>query len=237
MPPPPCCADPRTDQPYPPHDPVPVVTQYASPELIGDIAYGGHDAADDPRWRESAAPTHNAYRRWCRHICGMACLRMILLHRDAGTAPNLFQLLSGARAFGAYTRDTDGIHGMFYDPFAAYAYETHDLDATVHREMRMDELLGLLAAGHMVMASVSKEIRRPHLTPPRRGGHLILATGLDDGHILFRNPSGHTPDTTAAALPTERFATFFAGRGISIDVSPTGRQRPAPHARTRQVTS
>ncbi|MFF2852275.1 peptidase [Streptomyces sp. NPDC058001] len=148
-----------------------------------------------------------------------------------------FQLLSGARAFGAYTCDADGIHGMFYDPFASYAHQTHDLDATVHRELGMDELLELLAAGCMVVASVSKKIRRPQLTPPRRGGRLILATGLDDGHIVFRDPSGHTPDTTAAALPAEHFATFFAGRGISIDVSPTGPRRPPPHAAIRRVTS
>ena len=41
---PPCCAEPLPSGPARPrHDPLPAVTQYASPDLIGAIAYNGHD--------------------------------------------------------------------------------------------------------------------------------------------------------------------------------------------------
>jgi hypothetical protein len=46
---PPCCADTLPADERPIHDPVPVVTRYASPDLIESIACDGHNPADDPR--------------------------------------------------------------------------------------------------------------------------------------------------------------------------------------------
>ncbi|AIJ17445.1 MULTISPECIES: hypothetical protein [Streptomyces] len=91
----------------------PTVTQYASPDLIAEFAYQGRDRAADPRWAESGAPVLDTYRTWCGHMCGIACLRMALLARN-GDAPTLFELLEGARKYGAYTEDADtgAIHGL-----------------------------------------------------------------------------------------------------------------------------
>ncbi|MEU1628200.1 C39 family peptidase [Streptomyces sp. NPDC020096] len=204
---------------------MPVVTQYVSPDLIGAIAYDGHDPAQDPNWQHSGAPSQQTYGRWCRHMCGMACLRMALLHRD-GQAPSLFQLLAGARTYGAYTEDDSGqIKGLIYAPFAAYATASHQIGATVHRELTMEGLTRALDVGHMVMASVSKDIRTPSRQPERRGGHLVLAIGHHSGHIHFRNPSGHTEQTRSPRLPVAVFAEFFGGRGISLDLTPA-RRRP-----------
>jgi hypothetical protein len=201
---------------------VPVVTQYATPDLIGAIVYGQHDPAQDPNWRQSGAPSQSSYGRWCRHMCGMACLRMAILHRN-GQSPSLFQLLADARTYDAYTKDDNGqIRGLIYAPFAQYVKEAHGIDAVVHRELTMDNLIRSLDAGHMVMASVSKEIRRPTRLPERRGGHLVLAIGHQDGHITVRNPSGHTEEARSPQLPVSVFATFFGGRGISLDLATAG---------------
>ncbi|MFD7881111.1 C39 family peptidase [Streptomyces bauhiniae] len=223
--PPPCCTDPSL--PSLVHEPVPVVTQYATADLISRIAYEGYEAGNDPRWQTSGAPSQRVYARWCGHICGIACLRMALLHRD-GHAPDLFTLLQGARHFGAYVREAGGteIRGMIYAPFAQYVRATHHLPATVHGTLEVEELVDLLDGGRMVMASVSKEIRRPEREPERRGGHLVLAVGHRHGQILFRNPSGHTPQSRSAALPVERFGVFFGGRGVSLQ--PSRRARPGP---------
>ncbi|MFE1197829.1 C39 family peptidase [Streptomyces olivaceoviridis] len=215
---------------------MPVVTQYASPDLIDRIAYHQHDPADDPAWTTTGAPSQRTYGRWCRHMCGMACLRMVLLHRD-GQAPNLFQLLAGARRYGAYVRQDDEIRGLIYRPFATYVHETHDLSADVHGEMALHHLVQELRAGRMVMASVSKEIRHPEHDPERRGGHLVLAIGLRDGEIVFRNPSGHTPEARSAALPTDRFGAFFGGRGIAIAPHRAGRRGAARTAAAHPVAS
>ncbi|MFD3945968.1 peptidase [Streptomyces sp. NPDC058579] len=200
---------------------MPVVTQYASPQLIAGIVYEGHDPGDDPRWAETGAATREEYGRWCRHMCGMACLQMALLHRD-GIAPNLFQLLAGAREAGAYVEQDDGdIKGLIYAPAVAWMRSVYGLGATVHPTLTVEELMGLLDSGWMVMSSVSKDIRRPDVEPSRRGGHLVLCRGrTPDGHIAFSNPSGHTPDTLAPTLPVSRFAAFFGGRGISLDLRP-----------------
>ncbi|WP_405537533.1 peptidase [Streptomyces sp. NBC_00075] len=202
------------------------ITQYASADLIGPIAYDGHDPARDPAWQTTGAPSQTIYGRWCRHLCGMACLHMVLLHRD-GHAPDLFELLAGARHFGAYVRETDGIKGLIYRPFAEYVEHTYRIPAAVHPELDLDGLAALLDDGHMVMASVSKEIRRPEHDPEQREGHLVLAIGRTEGQIAFRNPSGHTPQALAPVMPMDRFGDFFAGRGISLDVRRTVRHPPA----------
>ncbi|MEE2040156.1 C39 family peptidase [Nocardiopsis sp. CT-R113] len=198
------------------HEPVTPVTQYATPELINAIAYEGHDPGADPAWAVSGAVSREEYARWCRHACGMACLRMVLTHRD-GDAPPLLELLHGVRKAGGYVEQADGsVKGLIYAPFVEYVRDTHRLDAHVRTGMDTAALTQELDAGRMVIASVHKEIRRPERPAPGRGGHLVLVIGHHDGMVHFRNPSGHRPDTVTAHLPAERFAEFFAGRGIVV---------------------
>ena len=64
---------------------IPYRSQYASPELAGEIAAGRVTLEQDPRWREAGARDPQEYVRWARCGCGMACLQMILAARgDAG---------------------------------------------------------------------------------------------------------------------------------------------------------
>ncbi|GGT04445.1 hypothetical protein GCM10010156_72800 [Planobispora rosea] len=198
------------------HDGITLFTQYMSHERIGAIVYQGADPADDPQWRASGARTRAEYGRWCRHACGMACLQMVLDHRD-GHAPPLLELTRGCRAYGGYIETDDGqIKGLYYAPFAEFVRAEHGLHATVHPHLAAADLPGLLASGYLVMASVHKEIRRPERPAPGRGGHLVLLTGHEFGLLHLRNPSGHTPDARQASLPIDTFATFFGGRGIAL---------------------
>jgi hypothetical protein len=208
-----------------PEHTAPIITQYASPDLIEAIAYRGHDPRDDPRWAETGAADQDEYGTWCRHMCGIACLATYL-HHARGHAPALFDLLAGARKHGAYTVDPDGqIHGLIYQPFAEYVTAEHGITATVHPVLPVGGLLEALDHGHTAIVSVHKEIRRPDLPPPGTGGHLVLATGHHDGHVWFRNPSGHTPQARDGALPKATFAAFYAQRGIVL-----GHAAPERHA-------
>ncbi len=192
---------------------VPVLTQFASPELVGPIVYEGHDRAADPAWRESGAATLDDYARWCGHLCGVTCFRMFL----GPSAPSLFELRDGALKYGAYTEAGGVIRGMVYAPFAAYAREAHGVDATVHRHLSVEEIGALLDEGRQVVASVHFEIRRPWLAAPGRGGHLVLVTGrAADGRLHFHNPSGVDAGTRAAVMSVDEFEPFFAGRGVSL---------------------
>ncbi|GHE57211.1 transposase family protein [Streptomyces capitiformicae] len=185
----------------------------------------------------AGAPTQKIYARWCRHMCGITCLRMVLLHRD-GHAPSMFELLNGACRYGAYVKQDDGtIKGLIYAPFVEYVADTHRLPGEVHGELDLDGLVDLLGAGRMVMVSVSKEIRRPDIAPERRGGHLVLAIGRRDGQIILRNPSGHTPEALAPTMPLDRFGAFFGGRCLSLDPRSTVRRRTALTAASRPGAS
>ena len=198
------------------HDPVPVYTQYQSPDAIAAIAYRGADPADDPLWQRSGAASRAEYACWCRHACGMACLQMVLHHRD-GRTPPLLDLLYGCADHGGYVRQPDGsIRGLIYAPFAGYVRAEHGLDATVHPELSLAGLRAELDRGRLVMASVHPEIRRPDRPAPGRGGHLVLVIGHDAHGLHFRNPSGHTPAARSAVLPAGVFASFYAGRGVAL---------------------
>jgi hypothetical protein len=195
--------------------PVPAITQYASPALIAAIAYEGHPAAADPRWRESGAPDRETYAAWCSRWCGMACLRMALLARD-GTAPTLHELALGCARYGAYTEEPGRPRGLIYRPFAAYARDRHALRADVLTDLDPARLTAELDAGRLVIASVHPEIRRPWRDPPGTGGHLVLVTGHAQDLVTFHNPSGHTPEATVATLPLAVFDRFAAHRGIGL---------------------
>ncbi|MFD6277505.1 peptidase [Streptomyces sp. NPDC060209] len=193
---------------------VPVLTQFASPDLVGAIVEDGLDPAEDPRWADSGAVSPAEYARWSGHLCGMTCLRMAL----GPGAPSLFALRDHALKYDAYT-DADGvIKGLVYAPFARYVSEVHGLDAVVHRHLSPAGILDLLDEGRRVMASVHFGIRHPEQPAPGRGGHLVLLTSrtADGAGVHFHNPSGTTATTRAADLPSAVFERFFAGRGVSL---------------------
>ena len=195
-----------------------MLTQYASPHLIEGIAYGGADPVDDPRWPESGARSRSEYGFWAGRACGMACLQMVLHHRD-GVAPPLVTLARAALEHGAYVPRADGgLHGLVYDPFLACVRAEHGLDGEVHRELSLSGLCRQLEAGRMVMVSVHPEVRRPERPAPGLGGHLVLAIGCDADGVHLRNPSGHTEAARAAYLPWAGLEPFYAGRGVSLDL-------------------
>jgi hypothetical protein len=196
---------------------VPAVTQYASPDLIGPIAYEGHPRVEDPNWRVSGAPTLDDYAFWCSRWCGLTCLAMALTSRD-GHAPTLWELLTDALAYGVYQLSDDGTAGagLLYRPFTTYAAERHDLKSEVITDLTPTRLRAELHAERLVIASVHKEIRRPERPAPGRGGHLVLAVHHPGDTVAFRNPSGHTPAAVNAELAAEVFDTFAAHRGIAL---------------------
>jgi hypothetical protein len=202
--------------------PVPWITQYASPSLIAAITYEGHPLAEDPCWRDSGAPDRETYAAWCARWCGMACLRMALLARD-GAAPSLYELATGCAEYGGYTEEPGGPRGLIYRPFAEYVREKHRLRADVITELDTARLTAELDAGRLVIASVHPDIRRPHTgppktDPPRTGGHLVLVIGHSNGLVTFHNPSGHIPEAVVATLPMPVFDRFAAHRGIALHI-------------------
>jgi hypothetical protein len=196
-------------------NPVPWITQYASPSLVEAITYRGHPPAEDPRWRESGAPDLVTYAAWCTRWCGMACFRMALLARD-GVAPTLYELAIGCMEYGAYNDEPGSPRGLIYRPFAEYASDKHRLRADVITDLDPARLATELDEGKLIIASVHPEIRRPVTEPPGTGGHLVLVTGHADGLITFHNPSGHTQEAVVATLPMPVFDRFAAHRGIAL---------------------
>lgn len=195
---------------------VPYVCQWATPELAAALIADRATLADDANWALSGARDRAEYIEWANHVCGMACLKMVLTHRD-GDAPPLLELARRSLPYGAYVREGERIKGLIYAPFVDYVREQFALEAEVRVGVEVETLPQLLAQRRYFIASVHPGIRRPEQTPPQRGGHLVLVTAVEGNGVTFHNPSGDSPATRQqVTLPLSHFGRFFAGRGIAI---------------------
>src|SRR5947207_9056613 len=121
--------------------PVPWTTQYATPSLIEAIAYHGHPPAEDPNWPASGAPTQQDYGYWCPRWCGMACLHMALTARD-GTAPTLWDLLTGCLGHDGYIQHPDGrVTGLIYQPFTEFARDRYQVRSEIITDLTPARLI------------------------------------------------------------------------------------------------
>ncbi|KAB1498209.1 hypothetical protein F8R23_01755 [Serratia proteamaculans] len=195
---------------------VPYVCQWATPELAADLIAGRVTLADDVNWARSGARDRAEYIEWANHVCGMACLRMVLSHRD-GEAPSLLELARRSLPYGAYVREGERIKGLIYAPFVDYVREQFALESEVRVGIEPEDLPLVLSQWRYFIASVHPGIRQPSQTPPQRGGHLVLVTAAEADRVTFHNPSGDSPATRQqVTLPLSSFGRFFAGRGIAI---------------------
>lgn len=195
---------------------VPYFCQWATPELAADLIAGRATLAEDANWAQSGAASQAEYCEWANHVCGMACLKMVLTHRD-GAAPPLLELARRSLPYGAYIREGERIKGLIYAPFVEFVREQFALVAEVRVDLRVYQLPRLLAQHRYFMASVHPSVRQSASTPPARGGHLVLLTAAGQDCVTFHNPSGDSPATRQqVTLPLADFGRFFAGRGIVI---------------------
>lgn len=195
--------------------------QFESRQLIPDFLSGKLHPSDDPLWHMSGASDQNEYAQWSFHICGMACLKMLLAHLKNRTIPTI-DLMKQCRDYGGYVVSEDGsIKGLIYRPFVSFIEEKFALQAEVLEQTPIEEIYDLLGQGYVYIASVHPSIRTPEVTPPKQGGHLVYVFGKNDQRqeIVFHNPSGHTfTSQENVHLSPEVFSRFYAKRGILIKV-------------------
>lgn len=194
---------------------VPYFCQWESAHLAGEIIRKTMRLEEDPAWRGSGANSVEEYARWASHVCGMACLKMVLAARTGKVHPTL-ELARRSLPYGAYT-DVDGhIKGLIYAPFVRFVAQDFGLQADVRVGVRAAELPALMAGVEYFMASVHPWIRWPEREPPAKGGHLVLVTRATADGVTFHNPSGEPGVQADATVPLHVFDTFFAGRGVAI---------------------
>ncbi|NGQ93599.1 hypothetical protein G3578_00205 [Brevibacillus sp. SYP-B805] len=198
---------------------VPYFSQWESRQLVPDFLSGKLHPADDPLWYLSGASDRDEYAQWSFHICGMACLKMLLAHWQHRIIPTI-DLMKQCRDYGGYVVSEDGtIKGLYYRPFVSFIGDKFGLQAEVKEHTPIEEIVELLDQGHVYIASVHPSIRTPEVTPPKQGGHLVYVFGWNAQRqeVVFHNPSGHTPASQENVhLSLEVFARFYAKRGILI---------------------
>ena len=195
----------------------PYFGQWESLELIGQFVRQEIKTNEDPNWADSGAETVAEYARWARHICGMACLKMVLAAVNKEVHPTM-HLMRLAKQYGGYIEKGDEIKGLIYAPFVTMIKEQFDLQAKVITHIEAQDIVTQLVTYDYFLASVHPMIRHPQNAPPKKGGHLVLVTQADyDQGITFHNPSGDQQENQQNAnVSIEIFSRFFAGRGIGV---------------------
>jgi len=195
---------------------IPYYCQWESAGAAARIIAGELDLAQDPLWANSGAASRQEYAEWANHICGMACLKMLLAARTGVVHPTL-ELARSALEFGAYVIKDGSIHGMIYAPFVEMAMSRFGIAAEVVTGVVAQDLVQILKPGSMFLASVHPSIRWGKPPPPKKGGHLVLITDISVEGVTFHNPSGHDVGSQEnVALPLAAFSEFFAGRGVHV---------------------
>lgn len=109
---------------------VPYFSQWESADLAPELVAGTATLREDPLWRASGAVTQDEYIEWANHVCGMACLKMVLAARLGRVEPTL-TLARLATRYGAYEVGPQNIRGMIYAPFVAMLSAEYGLAAEV----------------------------------------------------------------------------------------------------------
>lgn len=207
----------------------PYFAQWESPELIAQFILNPPAVATDPRWAQSGAKDLEEYVRWSSHLCGMACLKMILAAKRRRVYP-LFDLKRRALRAKAYIEipdptgaPTSEIKGLIYAPFVAMIETEFGLQGEVITGITAQDIPELMKRADYFVASVHPGIRTPNEVPPKRGGHLVLITRVVQAkkdtqyRLIFHNPSGLSQCTQVDVNFTiDQFERFFAGRGVLV---------------------
>ena len=199
---------------------VPYFSQWEDPDMTDAVLVEGPLAAlrRDSRWQGSGADTIEEYARWAGHICGMACLKMMVAAKFRKTVPTI-HLARRCSSYGGYVVNPENheIRGLIYAPFVTFIKQEFGLDAEVVTKVTAADLPAILDSSSFFIASVHPAIRTPSVPPPSKGGHLVLCMRALEGKLVFHNPSGHTDASRRyVTLPVDVFDAFFAGRGVAV---------------------
>jgi len=210
---------------------IPHRSQYASPELAGELQSGRMAFEEDPRWREFGADSPGEYMRWARCGCGMACLQMVLAAGGQQTVPPLAELGRRAIGYGVYEAEPpEGFGPLIYAGFVEFVADEFGLRARVAAPLELDELAEVVAGEEVVLASVSAEIRTLTPNPERRGGHLVLVLerSRDGRSICFHDPAGDSAENARGVwIALEDFERFYALRGVAVTLPRQGPRSPS----------
>lgn len=201
---------------------IPYYSQWEDKSLVKNIILKKITAKKDKLWKNSGAKSIEEYEFWSWHVCGMACLKMILDHKYKKKYP-IIKLAKESENFGVYIPQKDDIKGMFYQPFCNYVKEKFNLDCDYSSFLSIRRIIYEISQNNYVIASVNPAIRAAHKNKVgngKKGGHLVLITGydLEKRQITFHNPSGFNKESQENySLSFETFQKYFANRGLVIE--------------------
>ncbi|KKT29915.1 MAG: hypothetical protein UW16_C0021G0003 [Microgenomates group bacterium GW2011_GWC1_44_10] len=198
---------------------IPYFSQWETKELANDFLNRKITAKDDPKWMDSGADSPEEYEDWSWNICGMACLKMILVKKFGGNYRTV-ELAKKCESYGGYRQYENKIDGLFYHPFCRFLSSEFKIKTKVYRFfLTLEGIKREVKKERHFIVSVNPAIKCAKNTPKYKGGHLVLITGFDEEKrtLILHNPSGLYGESQENYEISEKdFKKFFAGRGILV---------------------
>ena len=147
----------------------PYFGQWESSELIGQFVRQELKPDKDPNWKDFGAETVAEYAQWARHVCGMACLKMLLpaSHKEAHPTMYLMRL---ANQHGGYIAEGDEIKRPIYATFATMIEEQFGLQAEGTTHIEAQDVSAQLEPYDYFLVSIKPKIVIPKVGHPNKRG-------------------------------------------------------------------
>ncbi len=198
---------------------LPYFSQWESPQMVDQIINHKIKAVSDPKWKDSGANDPKDYEKWSWNICGMACLKMVLVYKFHKNY-QLVKLAKQCSEYGGYIPQQNIIDGLFYQPFCRFVKDKFGLSAKTLPILTTNRIKHELNRNNFIIASVNANIRDENTpTPQNKSGHLVLITGYNENKklIYLHNPSGFYKKSQKNYQISETdFSKFFGHKGIMI---------------------
>jgi hypothetical protein len=208
---------------------IPFFSQWERPAEVDNYLNGKKLPRTDQRWEKSGANSPLEYEFFSYHMCGTACLKMLL--KDKGCDIKIIPIAKQIADYGGYVikdihlndnfrSDPTDIGGLFYQPFTKYLKTKFKLKSDIYYYLSLTKIFNLISDQKYVLASVNPSIRSSNkIDYSGMGGHIVLITGydLDKELISFHNPSGlYKKSQSNHTIKISLFSHYFAQRGIAI---------------------
>jgi hypothetical protein len=161
-------------------------------------------------WRGFGS-TEAEYRIWAAHVCGIACVRSLVLAAH-GVAPTLWRLTQRAVELGVFkVEGSEVIRGAFHAPLRLLLLE-HGIDASLFRNESEDALWRLAGRGALILS-----IRLSAVGDELSGTHLVLTVGRKDGHVLVHDNAKLLCQSGAECrIKRAKLGAMSNGRGLFV---------------------
>ena len=186
---------------------------------------------DEETYEQEGFESSDEAKHWSSRICGIACLKMVLLTKFPEKKIPLKELLSQGKDIGAYEENKGWIHRGLVNLGKKYGIEGgresvgDDIEKIAKHIQSKELVIASVTVGFEAGKEYKLEDGSSYIMP--KGGHLVVIYGVDvnDGKVvrlLLHHPSSEEDyEWQNRIVSREEFLNSFSSKGNIIYFSIT----------------